>query len=138
MEVGSYTEALDVLEHMLAEDDESVETWYLGGWASYLLGHPEQYTNQNETDLPIEIPKLDDIQKRTVLRTSARWLRHCLQLYDKTEYEDEPLKEHAIELSRELVKEVGEVGDDDSDEEWVDEDLEEYQRDEDEDEVMKE
>lgn len=135
-----YTEALDVLEHMLAEDDESVETWYLGGWASYLLGHPEQYSNQNEMEPPIELPKLDDIQKRAVLRTSARWLQHCLQLYGKLEYDDEPLKEHAVELARELVNEVGEVGDDDSDDEWVDADNveDEDQHDEDEDEVMKE
>ena len=36
MEVSMLEEALNVLERLVNEDDQSVEAWYLGGWCLYL------------------------------------------------------------------------------------------------------
>ena len=98
------TEALAVLERMTLEDDHSVETWYLGGWCQYLLGRKAQ-----------EVPSRDssqDEQIQSTLLSSRGWLRQSMKLYEIVEYEDEKLKEHAIELIQELEQELKDVIDD--------------------------
>jgi hypothetical protein len=37
MEAQMEEEALEVVERLVGEDDESIEAWYLGGWCLYLM-----------------------------------------------------------------------------------------------------
>lgn len=111
MEVQMEAEALEVLERMVLEDDESVETWYLGGWCLYLIGKGDAQ----------QIERLTEEQRKSTLRSSVRWLRTSLRLYGLIQYEDEKLKEHAEELVTELVKDVGEVDENETDDEDSDE-----------------
>ena len=75
--------------------------------------------------------------EEALLKQSLHWLRTCLGIYEEVEYEDERLRDHALELVAGIEKIIG-VGVED--EEWEesrasgDDDIE----DEDEDEDMKE
>ena len=75
--------------------------------------------------------------KEALLKQSLHWLRMCLGVYEEVEYEDERLRDHALELVAGIEKIIGVGGED---EEWEesrasgDDDIEE----EDEDEDMKE
>ncbi|KAL3485676.1 hypothetical protein BJX62DRAFT_229315 [Aspergillus germanicus] len=109
MEVSMLLEALEVLERLILEDDQSVEAWYLGGWCTYLLAEkgeaprdPEGETNEPES------------KRHASLVASREWLKQGLALYDLLEYEDVRLKEHALELVQEINKEIGEAIDDES------------------------
>ena len=93
-------EAMEVLERLVSEDDESVEAWYLGGWCFWLVA--EKTTGEGDAE-----------ERRAVRRESRSWLRTCLDLYRKLEYEDERLEEHARELVEGLDKELGEAEDED-------------------------
>lgn len=100
MEVGMEREAVQVCERLVSEDDESVEAWYLNGWGQILLA---EKTQEDE-----EVLKL---------KKSARGsLATALRLYQQLEYEDDRLRDHALELVQGLGKEVGA-----EDEEWEDE-----------------
>jgi hypothetical protein len=128
MEVRMEIQALEVLERLILEDDESIEAWYLGGWCLYLLAEKEKEqptTNTESGQSPGE-------RRHDSMLASREWLKQSLKLYMKIDYEDERLKDHAIELVQELDKELGEDMDDDSnsgaddpdadeDEEWDDE-----------------
>ena len=119
-------EALDVLERMVGEDDESVEAWYLGGWCLWLLGGKEEGKGK----------------RKGAWVGSREWLREGLRLYEVLEYEDERLKDHAEDLVGQLDKELGEgLGEDEDeevgDEDWEDEDNEDHE-DNDEEEARKE
>ncbi|PGH16241.1 hypothetical protein AJ80_05264 [Polytolypa hystricis UAMH7299] len=116
MEAQMEAEALDVLGRMILDDDESIETLYLGGWCHYLLGNkiPKDSAKEAEVEL-----------RQSTLRSSRSWLKRSLKLYDLVQYEDEKLKEHALELVQEIEQELGDVGDDSEgepeDDEWEDE-----------------
>ena len=102
-------EALDVLERLVLEDDQSVEALYLGGWCLYLLGEKgepisAESSNQDEQE-----------RRQSTLGSSRDWLKASLALYQLVEYEDERLKEHALELVHNLDNELGEDTNDDSD-----------------------
>ena len=97
MEVEMEEKALQVLERLVLEDDQSVEAWYLGGWAHFLRA-------QKGAD---------------VKELSREWLRNALRLYRLQEYEDERLMEHAKELVASLDVELG--GPIEEEEEWEDE-----------------
>lgn len=58
------------------------------------------------------------------LKNSRQWLQESLRLYDTLEYEDDRLRDHALELVTDLNRELGESADDDPDVEegWEDED----------------
>ena len=111
-------EALEVLERMVLEDDQSVETWYLGGWCLYLLGGkgigaPSDGLNRAESE------------QQSTLRSSRKWLRQAMKLYDLVNYEDEKLREHALELIEELDRVLGDTADDnDEDDEGNEDDWE--------------
>lgn len=123
MEAQMETEALAVLDRMILEDDHSIETLYLGGWCQYLLGRRAQET-------PSKDPSKEE-QIQATLLSSRGWLRQSMKLYDLVEYEDEKLKEHAMELIQELEQELKDVVDDSdegegegdvgNDDEWDDE-----------------
>ncbi|EXJ85073.1 hypothetical protein A1O3_05748 [Capronia epimyces CBS 606.96] len=111
MEVEQEAEAFGVLEGLIREDDQSVECWYLGGWCHVLMSQkpdvgPEAQTKSQET--------------------AKTWLDTCLRLYRVQEYEDERLRDHALELVQQLNKVLG-VEDqmDDDDAAWEDEEDEE-------------
>ncbi|EEP80525.1 hypothetical protein UREG_05367 [Uncinocarpus reesii 1704] len=123
MEAEMEIEALKVLERMILEDDQSIETWYLGGWCQYLLGKKGR---EQATGSPSEAAAE---QQRATLLSSRSWLRQGLKLYDMIQYEDTRLKEHALELVQELEQELGDLIEDSGDEaeagnedEWEDED----------------
>lgn len=116
MEAGMEEEALGVVERLVQEDDGSVESWYLGGWCLYLLaagrkqrdgvgsdegmadGDHEKNGGQDE----------DEHLSTHSFLASREWLRQSLKLYEMIEYEDERLRDHAVELVREIDKVVGE------------------------------
>ena len=89
MEVQMEVEALQVLERLILEDDESVEAWYLGGWCLYLLAEKEKEESSEE-------------KRQESMVASRGWLKQSLKLYQKLEYEDERLRDHALELVQEL------------------------------------
>jgi len=113
MEVQMETEALEVLERLVLEDDESVEAWYLGGWCLYLLAEKEKEQPTASTDSD----QSSSDRRHDYMLASRIWLKRSLKLYVKIEYEDERLKDHAIELIQELNSELGEDMEDDSDSE---------------------
>ncbi|KAI1214071.1 TPR-like protein [Annulohypoxylon truncatum] len=112
MEVGMEQEAIEVLERLVGEDDQSVEVWYLGGWGLYVMGEKQKEAKASEEDW-----KASWISSRV-------WLNQCQHLYTLQDYEDEPLGEHAKELLSLIAKELGEApaGEGDEDDEWEDED----------------
>ncbi|KAL2865473.1 uncharacterized protein BJX67DRAFT_373114 [Aspergillus lucknowensis] len=110
MEVSMLLEALEVLERLILEDDQSVEAWYLGGWCTYLLAEKGEAPKDPEGEETTE----PESKRHASLVASREWLKQSLALYELVEYEDERLKEHALELVQEMNKELGEEMDDDS------------------------
>jgi hypothetical protein len=108
MEAQMEMQALEVLERLILEDDESVEAWYLGGWCLYLLTDKEKDQHTTNTESSGD-------RRHDSMVASREWLKQSLKLYTKIEYEDERLKSHAMELVQELDNELGEDMDDDSD-----------------------
>jgi len=106
MEVDVEKEAMNVLEGLVKEDDQSVEAWYLGGWCQTLMAEEES----------------DEEEKHKHLEQAKLWLDSCLKLYKKIEYEDERLHDHASELVATMNKELGVK--DGEDEDWEDEEEE--------------
>ena len=117
MEVEMLDEAIEVLERLIREDDQSVEAWYLGGWCLHLLAQKEKEKPSTGAEDGVD-------EEEELLRRSRSWLVKSLDLYRKLDYEDERLQEHAMELVKELNGILGEPeghGDEDSgDEGWED------------------
>lgn len=115
MEVEVETDALRVLEGLIREDDQSVESWYLGGWCQVLMSKKDDASRSAEDRVKL-------------IEQAKAWLDTCLRLYRVQAYEDDRLRDHARELVHELNKELGvedeKEGGDDDDEEgaWEDED----------------
>ena len=128
MEAGMEKEAFGVLERLVAEDDHSVEAWYLGGWCLYLIGKADKTENgaadhQSEEMAEELPPKIDQVSVEegeashmASLRASRMWLQQSLHLYDQMKYEDERLQEHALELIQELDAVVPEIQGEEEDE----------------------
>ena len=120
MESELHDEALGVLERLIELDDESVEAWYLGGWCHWLLSSQQEGRERGEQEPDGTL--LVAQQHRSAGRD---WLRNCLRLYNLQGYEDERLKEHALELVEHLGKQLAGADPEDLEEdEWVDEDEE--------------
>ncbi|OAA64943.1 Tetratricopeptide-like helical [Cordyceps fumosorosea ARSEF 2679] len=129
LETGMMEDALFVLERLVTDDDESIEAWYLGGWALYLAGEKLRDAKRGVANGSAE-PSED---LKVTWKSSRRWLAQCLKLFEAQEYEDERLGEHAVELVLSINKEIGEP--EEGEDEWdVASDDEE---DEEEDEEMK-
>ncbi|KAI0140128.1 TPR-like protein [Hypoxylon sp. NC0597] len=113
MEVEMEQDAIEVLERLVGEDDQSVEVWYLGGWGLYVMGEKQKANKSSDSD---EDWKASWISSRV-------WLNQCQHLYKLQDYEDERLGEHAKELLGLIAKELGEapVGEGEEDE-WEDDD----------------
>jgi tetratricopeptide (TPR) repeat protein len=125
MEAEMEEEAYRVVESLVVEDDTSVETWYLGGFAQYLLA--------KRTGDKKDLNGSTEETAESYQRQAQQWLQRCLKLYQQEEYEDDRLRDHATELLRELSERIGEPGDENDDEEWEDEEGSDSEGDEDED-----
>lgn len=119
MEVALEFEALEVLERLILEDDQSVEAWYLGGWCLYLLAEKQQAPKDITEDEAAESPR------HASLIASREWLKQSLKLYDLLDYEDEPLQAHALEIIQGMVAEIGEDVDSEAEGEGEGEDWDE-------------
>ncbi|KAJ6171073.1 assembly chaperone of rpl4 [Penicillium chermesinum] len=109
-------EALEVLERLILEDDQSVEAWYLGGWCLYLLAEKQQAPKDLQEDDPNDTPR------HASLVASREWLKSSLSLYEVLQYEDERLRDHALELVQAMNEEIGEDMDDEEEGEGEGED----------------
>ncbi|KAL5332928.1 hypothetical protein BJX70DRAFT_392585 [Aspergillus crustosus] len=110
MEVSMLLEALEVLERLILEDDQSIEAWYLGGWCLYLLAEK----GETPADAEEEVPEAPEAKRHASLVASREWLKQSVSLYVLVQYEDDRLKEHALELVETMNKELGEDIEDDS------------------------
>jgi tetratricopeptide (TPR) repeat protein len=114
LEAEMEKEASEVIEGLLAEDDTSVEAWYQSGFCQYLLAKRcknSKIANGSTNDLIAEH-----------LKRSRASLKQCLSLFQAQEYEDDQLRDHAMEILEELDKALGEEDVDGEEEEWEDED----------------
>ena len=128
MEVEAEEEALVVVKRLVQEDDQSVEACYLGGWCLYLMGQKRKQVAEDAVmhDESQEREKEEEYYLSS-LKESRDWLKACLRLCRRIDYEDFKLREHALELVQELDKALanstlhGTSGDDgdDNDEEMV-------------------
>ncbi|EXJ71633.1 uncharacterized protein A1O5_05441 [Cladophialophora psammophila CBS 110553] len=118
MEVQLEHLAMAVLEGLVREDDQSIECWYLGGWCQVLISQKPDTTTSAEA-------------KRKWLETARQWLENCLRLYRVLGYEDERLREHAVELVHGLKKELRVEGEMDEEEDDAWEDVDEQDDDDD-------
>jgi tetratricopeptide (TPR) repeat protein len=120
MEAELESEAMDVIERLTLEDDQSVEAWYLGGWclnlqAEKMESRPPAASNGEQ------LSESDQQQRReNTLRDSRRWLNTALKLYEALDYEDERLKVHAEEIVASLDGVLGPLKEGEVDE-WEDE-----------------
>ena len=150
LEVGMEEDALEVVGGCVEGDDTSVEGWYLGGWALYLLGEKRRNGDAGQTER-IEKKGEESEEKddwTECWRGSIQWLRTCLKLYEQLDYEDERLREHAIELIAGIESEFRSKGieldadeEDAGEDEWTESDENEVggdsvEKDKDGDEVM--
>jgi len=117
MEVEMLDEAVGVLERLVGEDDESVEAWYLGGWCLFLLGEKGRQAEEGSYGREDAEGGLSEWQ--LVMGSSREWLRNSLRLYDALDYEDDRLRDHALELVEVLEGQLGPLDEADG----VDEDL---------------
>ena len=97
MEAEMEAEAIEVLNRLVQEDDQSVEAWYLGGWCQNLIAEqeksrPDHSENGNDRES-------DRAQTLEAARKGSRhWLKTSMKLYELLDYEDERLYKHAKEL----------------------------------------
>ena len=114
MEAGMEDEALDVLEGLVGEDDESVEAWYLGGWCLWLMGSQ----SKGEPEETAQGAGSAQEGRKSLLLSGREWLRNCLKLYHLLDYEDERLREHASGLVETLNAELGSAEIEDLEDDW--------------------
>jgi len=125
MEADMEDEAMDVLERLALEDDQSVEACYLGGWCLQLMADKKKAV-AGEVMENAESEQAKEVLG--MLKASRSWLLNTLRLYRVLEYEDERLKQHTEELVEAQCQVLGpppEEGKEDEDEdEWdgIDED----------------
>lgn len=115
MEAEMEEEALEVLERLITEDDQSVEAWYLGGWCQHLLAEKRKSQMNGDADE-------DSASEMSItLRRSRKWLLQCLRLYQLQQYEDERLRDHATEIIESLNQVLGEPTEEGGeDDDWED------------------
>jgi predicted Zn-dependent protease len=123
MEAEMESEAIEVLNRLVQEDDQSVEAWYLGGWCQNLIAERERsISNQAEKGNDRESDRTQTIE--AALKGSRHWLKASMKLYELLDYEDERLYEHAKELVAALDTVLGpedeqaEGGEDEYGDEW--------------------
>ncbi|KAL8667392.1 MAG: hypothetical protein Q9202_000608 [Teloschistes flavicans] len=108
MEVGMEDDALEVLERLVEEDDTSVEAWYLGGWCQYLVMEKGKIASFSVVESATK-NDLEGSASRAALISSRDWLSNSLRLFEQQDYEDERLREHALELVQGLDADLGDA-----------------------------
>lgn len=127
MEAEMEMQAIEVLERLVQEDDGSVEAWYLGGWCLFLMGEKRRKAGRGGENKGMEGgTELDGEGEdwMALMAASREWLRNSLKLYDSQDYEDDRLRDHALELVGGLDAELGDAGADEEEDgggEWEDE-----------------
>ena len=118
--------AMEVLDRLVLEDDQSVEAWYLGGWCQYLIVEA-QTERAGGASNGLMNGEQAEIEEDMI--SSRKWLLNSLRLYEQLKYEDERLGDHAKELVTELNNSLGPPPEDDGadDDEWEDEEAGEDQ-----------
>lgn len=130
MEVGMEDDALEVLERLVEEDDTSVEAWYLGGWCQYLATEKNQVASAPVVDGAAN-NDLEESSSKAAMVSSRDWLRNSLRLYELQDYEDERLREHALELVQGLDAALGDAIEEEEEDSAEDDDWESEVDDED-------
>ncbi|KAG8981723.1 hypothetical protein FRB90_007057 [Tulasnella sp. 427] len=122
LELEMYTQALTILQGVLASDEQEVEAWYLQGWCFYLVGEALK-----------DGRPVGDVGESTwqdTMRESRSSLDQCKELHIASEHPDAQILEHVQELIKELEasrfhatapEEEGDEAKDDEEGEWVDE-----------------
>jgi tetratricopeptide (TPR) repeat protein len=110
IESEMHDEAIEVLERLVTEDDSSVEAWYLGGWCLYLAAKARETQAGGASQAAGS--------SRALQKTSREWLQNSLKMIKMLDYEDDRLRDHAVELIGELDKILGPA--DDEEDEWED------------------
>lgn len=85
LEVEMEAEAVDVVDQLVQEDDQSVEALYLAAWSRFLVYEKGADTANESREL----------------------FRQCLQLYTSLDYEDEKLRQHVVEIITKLDEILG-------------------------------
>ena len=123
MEAEMNGEAMDVLNRLVQEDDQSVEAWYLGGWCQHLIAEREKSTlSQSERSSNGDSDPVQRVE--AALKGSRHWLETSIKLYELLDYEDQRLLDHAKELVAGLDTVLGpdddqaEGGEDEYGDEW--------------------
>ncbi|RPA99325.1 TPR-like protein [Choiromyces venosus 120613-1] len=107
IETGEYEVALEVLERLKEEDDQLPDLWYLGGWCLFLMGEGER-------------GKKEEGEWEESWEAAREWLANCILLYNALEWEDEGIRDHAMEILSNIEKELPEGMDDGNDEDEED------------------
>lgn len=123
MEAEMEDEAMDVLERLALEDDQSVEACYLGGWCLHLIADKDKKSEDVASNGEKRASDAADEEYLSMLKQSRKWLLNTLRLYQLQEYEDDRLKDHTTELIQGLNETLGPVPegaeDDEDEEEWI-------------------
>ncbi|KAF3935102.1 hypothetical protein ABW19_dt0210332 [Dactylella cylindrospora] len=138
IECEMYEEAMEVLEGLQQEDDQSVDLWYHGGWCLFLIGGQlkKGIVPQKASANGNGVEELEDW--RDTWGAAREWLWNCEKLYKAFDWQDQGIAEHASELLRDINGELGEAKPDDGNQDDEEgEDWEEFDGDGDEDEEMK-
>ncbi|KAL8863106.1 MAG: hypothetical protein Q9178_000480 [Gyalolechia marmorata] len=116
MEVEMENDAMEVLERLIEEDDTSVEAWYLGGWCAYLAAERSK-ASQKSAISGAGNTGVRESEYEASLMSSRDWLRNSIRLYEIQDYEDDRLRNHAMELVRDLDAQLGDANDEDEEDE---------------------
>lgn len=112
-------EALEVLERLTLEDDQSVEACYLGGWCLHLSAEKKREKAIAKDGMGEAGEENREIMG--TLRASRSWLMRTMKMYQVLDYEDSRLKEHTEEILAELAEVLGpppKEGEEDEEDEW--------------------
>jgi tetratricopeptide (TPR) repeat protein len=123
LECDAYSDALSLLEGILATDDANIEGWYLMGWTWWLLA---ERTQKGDANANVGLGSEDADGRPSEWQDMARDARDCLEtcqtLHASQGHHDIPLLEHVKELIGTLdalgIQPSPVEEDDGNDEEW--------------------
>jgi hypothetical protein len=117
MEAQMESQAMNILEGLVSSNDASVEAWYLGGWCSLLMAGIGKETDDQMSKAGTAITEV----QKVLFVMGLEWLKRSLELYEMQDYQDERLREHAMDLVNELDERLGNTrieGIDEGEDEW--------------------
>ncbi|KAJ1994872.1 hypothetical protein H4R33_000106 [Dimargaris cristalligena] len=93
LELNLFDDALGILAQLQLEDDQTVDLWYLFGWAYYCMAEEAQAGAKPDTKTKTEAES-----GQSLLTSSAECLTKALQLYQAVGFDDVGILNHAQEL----------------------------------------